>query len=216
MLQKFLPPTVETPKWRQRTPETEAAISFDNLINCRSLYLNIVSMGITRLPWRGQRPSEFFPKRLPPRAVRRYRCRQIPRRCWWKQHNPRRSSEIKYRYHRDCEYAKRQGRRLTMRLALQMWCFTTPPPTIIMPLFTAFIAILFNLLTSGRLKIQFVCIMWITACYIEKNPTTNNNQPATISSMSPGFLNEWKNIISPRLPSVNAGQNTGILFFAAQ
>jgi hypothetical protein len=37
-----------------------------------------------------------------------------------------------------------------------------------------------------------------------------------MSMTRPGFLKEWKYIISPRLPSVNAGLNTGILFLAAQ
>lgn len=38
----------------------------------------------------------------------------------------------------------------TIKLALQMWCFTKPPPTIIIPVFTDFIAIKFSLLRSGR------------------------------------------------------------------
>lgn len=40
--------------------------------------------------------------------------------------------------------------------------------------------------------------------------------PFNISIIRPGFLKEWKYIISPKLPSVKAGQNMGILFFAAQ
>lgn len=35
---------------------------------------------------------------------------------------------------------------------------------------------------------------------------------ATMSTIKPGFLNEWNHNISPMEPSVNAGQNTGILF----
>lgn len=35
----------------------------------------------------------------------------------------------------------------------------------------------------------------------------------TISTISPGFLNECMYIISPRDPSVKAGENTGILFY---
>ena len=37
-----------------------------------------------------------------------------------------------------------------------------------------------------------------------------------MSKTKPGFLNEWKNIISPMEPSVNAGLNTGILFFVVE
>lgn len=44
----------------------------------------------------------------------------------------------------------------------------------------------------------------------------NKLKPEIISIIKPGFLKEWKYIISPRLPSVKAGLNTGILFFAAQ
>ena len=40
--------------------------------------------------------------------------------------------------------------------------------------------------------------------------------PCNISSTNPGFLKEWKNIISPMDPSVSAGLKTGILFLAAQ
>ena len=43
-----------------------------------------------------------------------------------------------------------------------------------------------------------------------------NPIPWRMSKTKPGFLNEWKNIISPIEPSVKAGLNTGILFFDAQ
>jgi len=33
---------------------------------------------------------------------------------------------------------------LTIRLALQMWCFITPPPIISIPVFAAFTAIVFK------------------------------------------------------------------------
>ena len=36
--------------------------------------------------------------------------------------------------------------------------------------------------------------------------------PSTISSLSPGFLNEWKYKLSPTAPSVTAGLKMGILF----
>lgn len=37
-----------------------------------------------------------------------------------------------------------------------------------------------------------------------------------MSTIKPGFFMLWKYIISPRLPSVNAGLKIGILFLAAQ
>lgn len=52
-----------------------------------------------------------------------------------------------------------QKKKLTMRLALQTWCFTTPPPIIIIPELIAFKAIKFNLrksaTTSQFMKVQY-------------------------------------------------------------
>lgn len=74
-----------------------------------------------------------------------------------------------------------------MRFALAMWCFTTPPPRMIMPVHGAPMAI--------RLTRRMSCTRSIT---------------------KPGFLYEWKKIMSPSEPSVSAGQKIGMLFFAAQ
>ena len=41
----------------------------------------------------------------------------------------------------------------TMRLALQMWCLMRPPPMMIMPVFAAFIAIVFRRRRSGIKKV---------------------------------------------------------------
>lgn len=76
---------------------------------------------------------------------------------------------------------------LTIKLALQMWCLISPPPTIRTPEFLAFTAIVFSRFKSDK-----------------------------ISTTNPGFRCEWKYIMSPRLPSVRAGLKTGILFLAAQ
>ena len=39
---------------------------------------------------------------------------------------------------------------LTIKLALQMWCLISPPPKMIMPVFTALTARLFTLRISGK------------------------------------------------------------------
>lgn len=44
----------------------------------------------------------------------------------------------------------------------------------------------------------------------------NEASPDIMSRTRPGFLIEWKYIMSPRLPSVRAGEKTGMLFFQAQ
>ena len=83
--------------------------------------------------------------------------------------------------------SKKSVRIHTMRLALQMWCLIKPPPRMIIPVCLALIAMVLSSLKSCK-----------------------------ISSTRPGFLNEWKNIMSPIEPSVNAGLKTGMLFLDAQ
>lgn len=71
----------------------------------------------------------------------------------------------------------------TNSIAFAIWCLQTPPPRIIIPAFLECTDMSFNLLMSP-----------------------------TISMINPGFLYEWKYNMSPREPSVRAGQNTGMSF----
>jgi hypothetical protein len=98
---------------------------------------------------------------------------------------------------------KRKCRGRTIRLALQMWCLTRPPPTITTPVFIAFMAIRFNCRRSEKR-----CGLFFSR--------KSDNVPEIMSKTRPGLRNECMNIMSPMLPSVRAGQKTGILFLAAQ
>ena len=71
----------------------------------------------------------------------------------------------------------------TISIAFAIWCLQTPPPRMIIPAFIEVRASSF----SARMS-------------------------PTISRIRPGDLNEWKYIMSPMEPSVNAGQKTGISF----
>mmetsp|Transcript_11586 Transcript_11586/g.37039 ORF Transcript_11586/g.37039 Transcript_11586/m.37039 type:complete len:206 (-) Transcript_11586:669-1286(-) len=80
-----------------------------------------------------------------------------------------------------------QSAPLRIRLALHTWCFTRPPPSTIMPLFLA-----------------------------RRAMSLMRRMSPAMSTTRPGLRYEWKKIMSPMLPSVMAGQKTGMSFLYAQ
>ena len=72
-------------------------------------------------------------------------------------------------------------------MALAIWCLQTPPPKMIIPAF-----------------------------FDDRDSSFSLRISCTMSTMRPGFLNEWKYNMSPIEPSVKAGQKTGISFYRIQ
>lgn len=131
----------------------------------------------------------FYPKIQPRLVLRHYHFHQIPKQCLETRKNRHHFSvEERVFVNIQIHYGKwNRFHQHTIKFALHIWCLINPPPTMITPELSAFTAIVLSRFKSERM-----------------------------STTSPGFRCEWKYIISPRLPSVKAGLNTGILFFAAQ
>lgn len=75
---------------------------------------------------------------------------------------------------------------ITMRLALETWCLTRPPPRMIIPVVLANTALLFNLRISDVHKIKLSEICKIISRL--RSHHILGDSPSTMSSTSPGFL----------------------------
>lgn len=114
-----------------------------------------------KLPSQVWRQFWSFPRTLPRQASPQSQSRQTPDRCWWtlrsRLHSSANRTEVRHiswLYKQRGHFCTSKGAFFTIRFALAIWCFISPPPKMIIPVLLANTAWLFNLRISVK-KFKF-------------------------------------------------------------